>query len=1142
MPISAMTNTDSSSPRKTRRRALTLAVVALALSAIPAAAQRVNFAKYQQATASVHNSTYVADFAVDGIVSNFHTWRTGDNPGPHWLEISYPRPVTLASAHLYSGRHSPTPIQFYQNFKLQHHDGDGWIDIPGASVTGNTNPELNIIFDAPVTSTRFRLQSNENSNRTIRQLAMFPPNPDTEGVEQGFPLGTDVILNLAYKRPASSSSAILSNPSGPGYAKNAFDGYLDDTSRWLCTSAAGEWLEVDLLADHAVGSAHVHSGFIGDSDPRETTQPIENFKLQYFSGGSWLDIPGADITGNTQVARAISFTEAVVTSRVRLVTTTAFSGRIQELLLFPPSDDGGYELGREVIDAPPPADNWATFYDSSYVIRCNISSDYRLAYSNGSVVFASGGSGGRTAQGWQLLRNYRDGSYRIRHNDTGKCLALDEISFADNNLVVLEDYTGMPHQSWFLQRVDATHFLLVNAYSGMALQSRSSTWANGHPMAVRPVNGQGIQQWRAVVPLLHPKKGIAATNNIPNPPFADPAATWMSHFFSLYQNSSWSYSWGRQRSTVFPYMGFDHSFNPMQWGNFNFAHGDNQGPLDTIRNDLQSNARPVSLMGFNEPDGAKQANMAVATAIARWPRLESMEVPLVSPGPVNAPNAWITDFYNQADSLGYRVDYTNMHWYKRPNSATLVNDIINAYNTYGRRVWLTEFSAVRWTGTATWTHADNYHFLAEFLWRAESLPELARYSLFNFRENASGPNQDANDPPEAPRSNSIRSDGTLTPFGELYASWDNVAQIVASKAYHIHNRGQFQRAANPGSGTTPQFTSPDDSGPGTQWFHVAGNAGGTYRMISTRDGRPLIRPSGQAVQLGAVGDTSDAAEWQLVQVNADGNHDGWYFIQHPLTNQRLKNNGDGTYGMVPAGNTGVDIQWRFIIPLLPDPVAPPDTPSGLAAMATTTSITLTWNPPPGALSHSIRRASSPDGPWDTIATGLESDSWTDEGLPAGTTWFYQVIAANNLGDSPPSAAVSATTPHPFATYDGWVQWFLGELPPEDQAPDADPDNDGKPNLLEFAFLTDPTVPGGNPFRIEGTEAETITLEFPWNWRAGSWQWRLLHGQDLADTASWPAVVPLDVTATRDGDIDLIRVTVPVIHPDRGFFVLKVLGN
>lgn len=276
-----------------------LAIAVLAASGHPSDAQRVNFTKFQQVAANVANATYVADFAVDGIASNFHSWRTGNNPGPHWLEITYPRPVTLASAHLYSGLLNATTSQVWQNFRFQYHDGTGWIDIPGSTVAGNTLPEVNIVFSSPATSTRFRLLGSDTGSRTLRELAMFPPNPDDGGGELGFPIGADVTLNLAYQRPAVASSI-----NGANFAIHAVDGHVDDSSRWWCDGGTpGQTLEIDLLTNHAIGSAHAHSGnFSNPGDPN----PLAAFTLEYHDGTTWQPIPGATITGNTSTTRVIA--------------------------------------------------------------------------------------------------------------------------------------------------------------------------------------------------------------------------------------------------------------------------------------------------------------------------------------------------------------------------------------------------------------------------------------------------------------------------------------------------------------------------------------------------------------------------------------------------------------------------------------------------------------------------------------------------------------------------------------------------------------------------------------------------------------------------------------------------------------------
>ncbi len=473
----------------------------------------------------------------------------------------------------------------------------------------------------------------------------------------------------------------------------------------------------------------------------------------------------------------------------------------------------------------------------------------------------------------------------------------------------------------------------------------------------------------------------------------------MSHSFPRYQDASWSYSWGRQRSTDFPYMGRDHTFNPTQWGNFNFAHGDPQGQIDNIRNDLQSNSLPVFLVGFNEPDRFNQsgrsldpANPATADdfdmqrtveeAVRRWPRLEAMDVPLVSPSPAGAFNGWLDEFHDRTSRLGYRVDHTAIHIYRGPNVDAFINDIDRAYDNWGRPVWVKEFSVVRWSGNNTWTHADNYNFLAEFLWRAESIPHLARYSLFQFRASDGSVNQSAPDPSDAPRSNTYNIDGTLTAFGQLYAGWDGVAEIANHKACHLHNRGRYQRVRNPAAdNNTVGTVSPETDTTGIQWFLIPGTTENTVRICSTEDGRRLRFLDGSGVGIAAETNAQPETEWRVVE-----HQHGWFFIEHPDTNRRLRVNESGDLVMGPVDSTGGAYQWRFAVPAAPEPVAPPDAPSELSATLDENSIALAWSPPSAAVTHVVRRSSSADGPWDEVASGIDGGAWTDDDMPSETTW------------------------------------------------------------------------------------------------------------------------------------------------------------
>ncbi len=1035
-------------------------------SSTPSFAQRLNYAKYQKITANVVNATYVADYAVDGIVSNFHGWRVGGNTGPHWLELTYPRPVTLGSAHLYSGILLGTTSQVWANFRFQYHNGSAWMDIPGSTVTGNTAAERSVLFSTPVTATRFRLQGNEAvGSRTVRELAFFPPNPGAGGVEQGYPLGTDVVVNLAHERPTIASSI-----NGTSYAHLATDGFVADASRWLCEGTTpGQTLEIDLLADHGVGSAHVHSGHFGTS-----TQALANFTLESWNSttSTWQAIPGATITGNTELSRVVAFGSTVNTSKIRLVIPDASVANVAELQLFPPRS-GGYPLGQNIRYEAPPAAKWDDFSDDTRRIRIQPTPDRRLALIDGAAIFTDN-SAGATALDWQLLLNYRDGSYRIRHAATGLCLGLSAISTAANTAVIGEQYTGLPHQDWFLDYVSPTKFRILNAYSGLALQSLGGSQTIGTPLVVTTPGVSQLQRWDTQRQKHHPKKGIAATGNVistsSNPYSTDPDLTFHEDFYNKL-GGFWSYGWGRQTSDTFPYLSTDHAYNPMQWGDFNWIHGTTTsaaGPIDRIRRDMQSNPKPVHLMAFNEPDKESQGFITPADAIMRWPRLEAMQAPIVAPVPasiqVNSTTSpatpaagWLGDFTAQADALGYRRDYTSVHWYAAPNSDSLIGVLQSIYEAYGRPVWLTEFSTVDWNQTSSWTDADNFNFLAEFMWRAESISWLKRYSIFSFIKGPTdNPNQGAPDPAAAPRSNTFNADGTLTPFGQLYAGWDGVTGIQTDRAYHLHSHGNYRRAQNTGSGSAVSSVVPSSTVLGQQWFLSPGVTANTFRILSTRDGRPLRFVDGGSVTLGTAGETGAAVEWSFV---AETNGYGRYYIQHPASaNKRLRLNANGTYSMVVATDTNNLSKWRLVRPAVSDAAGAPAAPAALTATPSPSEITLSWPASALATGYSVFRATNSAGPWSQLAGDLTGTSYADTGAVQGTTYFYQVTATNLYAlSSAPSPVASATLlppPDPFAA---WVDEKLSARPAADQLPAADPDGDGLPNLLEYALALEPLV-------------------------------------------------------------------------------------
>ncbi|MBP6865445.1 MAG: hypothetical protein KBC32_09305 [Candidatus Didemnitutus sp.] len=93
-------------------------------------------------------------------------------------------------------------------------------------------------------------------------------------------------------------------------------------------------------------------------------------------------------------------------------------------------------------------------------------------------------------------------------------------------------------------------------------------------------------------------------------------------------------------------------------------------------------------------------------------------------------------------------------------------------------------------------------------------------------------------------------------------------------------------------------------------------------------------------------------------------------------------------------------------------LAPPLAPTGLTFSSGDTDLSLTWTAAEGANSYLIKRATSPSGPYHTIASGITSNVFTDTGLTQGTRYYYTVASLNDGGISSDSPPVYAATNDP----------------------------------------------------------------------------------------------------------------------------------
>lgn len=222
-------------------------------------------------------------------------------------------------------------------------------------------------------------------------------------------------------------------------------------------------------------------------------------------------------------------------------------------------------------------------------------------------------------------------------------------------------------------------------------------------------------------------------------------------------NVGWHYNWtptwkGKELK--------DAPFVPMFFGDNKWSHDG----LDGLKV-AKSKADANPLLGFNEPDGAEQANMSVEKALQLWPLLEKTNRRLGSPVTVHADNDWMKSFMKRADEKGLRVDFVCVHWYGQCDADKFLARMEAIHELYEKPIWITEFAPADWSAKSVKDNrnkpSDVLRFMKEVLPRLEKLKYVERYAWFT-----SKPDHRALGPAAL-----FDESGGLTELGEFYAAF-----------------------------------------------------------------------------------------------------------------------------------------------------------------------------------------------------------------------------------------------------------------------------------------------------------------------------------------------------------------------------------
>ncbi len=838
----------------------------------------MNLTRYMPVTASSVNESWggAARYAVDGLVCEESRWISDPVNTPHWLEIALPGSFQIGSANLITGGWDEFAVA---NFSLQYWTGSAWANIPGATITGNTQTQRQIIFSSPVTTDKVRFYSDQDGWIAVKELAVFPPNG---GV--GYPIGTEIDLRSAMlpKITASSQQDANFRP----YL--AYDGYVADNSRWLSANVTTQhWLEYAFVKEREVAYAHIYTGLGAGS-------AIANFTLQYWDANTtnWVAIPGGSVTGNTSTTNVLTFTSTIRTTKVRLVSDDDGTIRVKEMVFLPPNGGTGYPVGTGVIFSSPPSQRWGNsagndtdglppFSDSFYKISNRAAGLNLRTAPDGTVTVETVNNS--FSQQYNILLNIGTDTYRICNRANEHCLEVAVGSLAEGAVVQEGDYNALPYQQWRLV-VNGSYYELVNVYSGLLLTVNGTGSVPGTGLIQMPDSSSNAQQWSFSYVTHFPKKG-SSTSEV------------TGDFVTKYKSSHY-YDW-----TLDPNSGVSATHHQPMWWNNSQTRTER---LVLVRPEWAVSDVPKYLFGYNEPNHGDQANMSVQTALDEWSRMEQVKLPLIGPQHDWAWGSWYTSFFDQADAMGLRIDEGGGHIYPTASSVnydSFSSGVTDGYNAQNGRVqWVTEWNWVNWGGAATWTDDQLYSVMAETLWRYENNPWVKRHEFFAFSR--SWPNG-APGALEDDTSNDI-----ILPLGRLYAAWDGDLNYRTNTWYIVHNRGTHKQLKN--NGGLPASATIDTVDSSINWsLSPAGS--GKYYVVSV-DGKRLSY-NGSAVSLSAAGTTGTTVEWTLTPIQY-----GWYYLDHPATGQRLDCDiNTGALAMYGNANTWDTLRWRFILPYVPDP-------------------------------------------------------------------------------------------------------------------------------------------------------------------------------------------------------------------------------
>ncbi|MEV1240059.1 hypothetical protein [Nonomuraea sp. NPDC049750] len=284
----------------------------LAKAGVDLTANLTNLASGASVSTSSTASGSTAAGAVDGFPINEPFWG-GTGAGQDWYEVNFGAARTLNEVRLYFKDSRPASATYRApaSYDIQYYNGSAWVSVPSQAKSPSApRANYNVVQFPAISAQRVRvLATNASGAKTgLTEIKMF-----NRGGTQQPPSG-----NMA-----ASATPSASNTSSWESVAAVNDGIDPPSSndtvnpRWGCWPETGQqWVDLTWSSAQNLNKAEVY--FFDDD---EGIDMPASWKLQYWNGSAYVDVPGASAYGLAKNQyNTVTFT-ATNTTRLRVLMT-----------------------------------------------------------------------------------------------------------------------------------------------------------------------------------------------------------------------------------------------------------------------------------------------------------------------------------------------------------------------------------------------------------------------------------------------------------------------------------------------------------------------------------------------------------------------------------------------------------------------------------------------------------------------------------------------------------------------------------------------------------------------------------------------------------------------------------------------------